>query len=511
MTAGAGGTGVVRLEGSTGLHVAAAAFSAAAFVAAFPPLGAWPLAFVMFAPLVAALDRASLHAAFWTTYGFYVASGIAIVRWLVVPMAADYGVAPWRAWLFTLGIVGLYSLVPAAGAALWATLRPRFSAALAPISLASIWVLGEALRAGPLALPWLLSGHAVIPSPAWIQIADLGGATAVGFPVVAVSAGIGIAFSRRSWRPLVVPLLVAASAFSYGVVRLAESHDAGASLRVGVVQASVPPRDRFVPGSVERNLARHLVATRSLLDQGPHDLVVWSETSIDAYLEGAPEVVDALQQFVDDTGVPLVTGAPRNQAPGIYTNSIVLFTPGSSRFEGYDKQRLVPFAEYDPALGSWLDPLIGELMRDEPYTAGTEPRVLRSGPLPLAAPICFEVTYPDEMRRFREGGALLLLNLSNDAWFGRTGFAQLHLGHAQLRAVELRTWIVRGANTGISALIDPTGQLRGSLGVFTEGTLSGQVRAAGPPPIFARWGSDPILALLIAGVALGAMVGPRKR
>ena len=156
MTKASVGTGVVRSQGSAGLHLAAAAFSAAAFVAAFPPLGAWPLAFVMFAPLAAALDRASLRRAFWTTYGFYLASGIAIGRWLVVPMAAEYGVAAWRAWLFTCGLVGLYALVHAAAAVLWVALRPRFGAALAPIGLASIWVLGEALRAGPLALPWLL-------------------------------------------------------------------------------------------------------------------------------------------------------------------------------------------------------------------------------------------------------------------------------------------------------------------------------------------------------------------
>lgn len=489
---------------------AAAAFSAAANVAAYPPLGAWPVAFVMLAPLVAALDRATPRVAFWMTYGYQVAAAVAITRWLVVPMAADFGVAAWRAWIFTVGLVALYALLHALVAALWAGLRPRFGETVAPLAFAAIWALGEALRAGPLGLPWLLTAHAVVMSPEWIQVADLGGTLAVGFPVLAVSAGLGMAFARRSWRPLLAPALVALCSFAYGQVRINEAPPLGPRFEVGVVQAAVPPRERFLEGSAQRNLERHLEASRALLGEGPLDLIVWAETSIDAYLKPGSEVSVALQRFVDRTGVALVTGAARNHGDQVYTNSILLFVPGGTEPESYDKQHLVPFAEYAPAFGKLLDPLISELSREIPFRPGTEPHVFRSGPMSFAAPICFEISYPDEVRQFRAGGAQLLLNLSNDAWFGRTGFAELHLGQAQLRAVELRTWLVRGANTGISALIDPQGRLQESRPVFQPGTLRGRVGLAGPETFFSRHGVAPTIGLLIAGLVI-ALARGRER
>jgi apolipoprotein N-acyltransferase len=486
---------------SPGLFFAAAAFSAAATVAAFPPLGAWPAALVMFAPLVAALDRASPRTAFWMTYGYQVATALAIVRWLVVPLAADYGIPDWRAWTFVVGLVSAYALIHALAASLWVRARPGHGEFMAPLGFAAVWTLSESLRAGPLVLPWMLTGQAVVASPVFVQVADLGGTAAVSFTVLAISAGLGIAISRASWRPLVLPALLTACTLGYGAYQLAGTEDPEPSLDVGIVQAAVAPRDRFIDGSAHRNLKLHLVASRALLDEGPLDLIVWAETSIDAYLEPGSEVMIALQRFVDRMDVALVTGAARDHGDGVFTNSILLFVPGGSEPESYDKQRLVPFAEYDPQFGSLLNPLIGELSRaDGQFEAGSEAVVFETGPIRFSAPVCFEITYPNEVRRFRERGADLMLNLSNDAWFGRTGFAELHLGQAQLRAVELRSWLVRGANTGISAIIDPQGRLQGSLGVYAEGTLRGSVGSAGPPPFFARFGSGPFVGVLIAGL-----------
>jgi apolipoprotein N-acyltransferase len=108
---------------------------------------------------------------------------------------------------------------------------------------------------------------------------------------------------------------------------------------------------------------------------------------------------------------------------------------------------------------------------------------------------------PGLMRRFRAEGAALVVNLSNDAWFGRSGYPEAHLQHAVLRAIELRSWVVRGTNTGISAVIDPAGRVRVRLGVLVEGTLVDEVRAAGSPPPYARLGNGPVLLLLAACVA----------
>src|SRR5690606_24217097 len=132
--------------------------------------------------------------------------------------------------------------------------------------------------------------------------------------------------------------------------------------------------------------------------------------------------------LADEIGVPIVTGAPRSAA-GRRRNAVVLFVPGRGLVESYAKQRLVPFSEYDPDWFAFLAPLLGPVTEGEPYVPGGEPTVFEAGPIPFATPICFEITYPALVQRFREAGALLLVNLSNDAWFGRTGYPEMHLAH----------------------------------------------------------------------------------
>jgi apolipoprotein N-acyltransferase len=307
--------------------------------------------------------------------------------------------------------------------------------------------------------------------------------------------------------------VLAAAVLAFGAWRLAAPPAPGGEpVRIGVVQASVPQEERFQPGSAARNVGRHMDASRRLArSAGRLDLLVWSETAIDIDLDQAPPLVAALEQLVDQLGVPLVTGAPRT-AGGRHTNSVVLFAPGRGLVESYDKQRLVPFSEYDPASFAFLAPLLGPVTEGDPYVPGTRATVFRAAPIPFGAPVCFEITYPDLVRRFRANGAALVVNLSNDAWFGRGGYPEMHLAHAVFRAIETRSWVVRGANTGISAAIDPTGRVHERLEAFTEGAFVAEVTPAGAEPFYARHGDVPVLVAL--AVALGAALArgaPRRR
>jgi len=135
--------------------------------------------------------------------------------------------------------------------------------------------------------------------------------------------------------------------------------------------------------------------------------------------------------------------------------------------------------------------------------------VFRSAGLRFSTPVCFEITYPELVRRFRTRGAELLLNLSNDAWFGPVGYPEMHLAHAIFRAVETRSWVVRGANTGISAAIDPAGRVVAEIPAFQEGTLVAEVWPAGSLPLYGRFGDAPVLAGLAAVLAL-ALLGSRR-
>jgi len=479
-------------------------------VLAFPPHGLWPLTAVMLAPVAAFAERRSARAAFGFTYVYAAGMGLIVVRWLVHALADEYGVAPAAAWTFTVLLVGAYALVPAAAVALHAALRPRVGPVLAPLVFAALWILGEWLRAGPLRLPWLLAAQPLAFVPPAIQSADLGGMHLPGLAVAAVGGGIGIAAARRDVRALLAPALLAVAAGAYGAWRLAPgpAPEGAPELAVAVVQASVPQSERFRPGSAARNTMRHVALTMRLLAGHHADLVVWSETAVDEPLDRAPRLEASLRRLVETTGVPLVTGAPLANR-GRPTNSVLLFRPGGGPPDVYDKRRLVPFSEYEPRGLAWLSRLLPEVTAGEGYVPGDGLALLRAGGTALAAPICFEITYPHLLRRFRRAGAQLVLNLSNDAWFGSGGYARLHLAHAVFRAVELRTWVVRATNTGISAVLDPRGRVVAELPLFEAGTLVATVHPTDPPGLYTRWGDGPLLALCVA-IPCAALAAARR-
>jgi len=479
---------------------------AIATVLAYPPSGLGWLGAVMLAPVVAALEGASSRRAFLLVWVYSVSMALVLLRWLVQALVEQYGVATAPSWVFTTLVVCGGALIPSAAAALYAAIRDRLLDIAAPLAFAALWMLGEWLRSEMLGLPWLLAAHTLVRFPVAIQTADLGGSYAVGFALVAVNAAVGIAARRRSAAPLAGPALLAFVAGLYGAWRMGTGPGTGAAARVAVVQAAVPQDQRFQPGSAQRNTERHAELTRSAAQQQNLDLVVWSETAVDIDLDETATLRHRLARLAGEIGVPFVTGAPRSEG-GRRTNSVVLFTPGRGIAESYAKQRLVPFSEYDPTLAAPLRHLLGPVVEGEPYVPGTEPFVFRHGPLRFAAPVCFEITYPGLMRRFRAAGAELVLNLSNDAWFGRSGYPEMHFAHAILRAVELRSWVVRGANTGISGFVDPAGRVVATLPIFEEGVVTAEVRAAGAAPLYARAGDLPILVLLAAVIAVSWLTG----
>lgn len=495
----------------TPAHALALVAGVVATVLAWPPIAIPGLGLAMLAPIAAAIDDTPPRRAFALVYLYSVAMALVAVRWLIDALAGEYGAPLATSWLFLALVVAALALVPAAAGALHAALRPRLSDTAAPIAFAALWTLGEWLRGEVLGVPWLLVGQTFARAPLALQPAALGGVYAVGFVATAIGAGVGVALRRARAAPLAAPAALAAAALAFGAWRLATlpgpSHG---RVRVGVVQAAVPQAERFRPGSASRNVARHAAATRALARRERLDLVVWSETAVDVDIDENPPLRLALERLADEIGVPIVTGAPRSAA-GRRRNAVVLFVPGRGLVESYAKQRLVPFSEYDPDWFAFLAPLLGPVTEGEPYVPGGEPTVFEAGPIPFATPICFEITYPALVQRFREAGALLLVNLSNDAWFGRTGYPEMHLAHAVVRAVETGSWVVRGANTGISAAIDPAGRIVAELPVFEEGSFVAEVTPAGRPPLYGRAGDAPLLAALGAALAGCAAAGRRAR
>lgn len=486
-----------------------AAAAAGLAILAFPPLGWWPAGYLMAAPLAFLASRAPARQVFAWTWLSQAAMGLGIVHWLVRVVVVEYSGRALFAWAFTLLLVGAYALIPAAAVGMFARWRERCVPVAGALVFAALFSLSEWLRAAPLGLPWLLAGQTVAYVPALIQPAAWGGVLAVGFPLTAVGAGLGLGMSQRSASPLLLPAVLALSLLVFGFVRASKRPVAARSLEVGVVQASIPVKERWHPGSAARSQAIQAGLTERLLAKGPVNLVVWPETAIDGNLDEEPGLGRAMTRLANAIGVPIMTGARRGRDRHV-RNSVVVFAPGVGRGATYDKRRLVPFAEADPPHLGWLAPLLGAVTAGEPYEPGRGSRVLSVHGIQVGTPICFEITYPGDMRRVRQEGARMLLNLSNDAWFGKTGFARLHLAHAVLRAVELGVPVVRAANAGISAVIDATGRVRASTGLFERVTLRVRVPLAVRPTFYTRYGDVPFLLLLLLGLA-AALARPARR
>lgn len=240
---------------------------------------------------------------------------------------------------------------------------------------------------------------------------------------------------------------------------------------------------------------------------GQRDLVIWPETAVNFLLEDARPVLPAMAQAA---GAPLVMGIQRRDGSRFY-NSLAMLNPDTNIGALYDKFHLVPFGEYVP----WGDALsrIGinafAAQQGNGYSSGSGPSIMSVPDLPSFQPlICYEAIFSHHLRGL-DGRPAWLLQATNDAWFGQFSGPYQHLAQARLRAIESGLPLVRAANTGISAVIDPRGQVRQSLGLGVEGKIDAALPAALQETAWMTWGNAPVVLFALL-VLLGATL-PRKR
>jgi apolipoprotein N-acyltransferase len=274
-------------------------------------------------------------------------------------------------------------------------------------------------------------------------------------------------------------------------------------LRVGLVQLALDVRAKDTLGVVAHR--EHLDATRALLRDGDLDLVVWPES---AYVRGIRRPLPvASTPIVADVAVPLLFGASSTEERDgrkVKINSAFLAGADGMIRESYDKNLLIPLAESLP-----VAELADVFPHAEEFAAATTLTGLRLGTATIATPICYEAIRPELVRRMvRATRPNLLVTLANDAWFGDSQEPWLHLGLARLRAVEHRRWMVRATNSGVSAIVDPSGRLVARTSVGTRENLRGTVHLLDGETVYARLGDWPgWLALAVVGLTSAS--GPK--
>ena len=379
------------------------------------------------------------------------------------------------------------------------------------------WTRGHVLTG----FPWNLPGESFRAGSALSQGAALMGAYGLTFVVLAVAAALALA--REGRRGLIAAGAAAAALaalFGYGVHRLsgAEGPFEGSPV-VRIVQANVPQAAKYDAALFQDIMARYLRLTPS--PGRPADLVIWPEGAIPAafedYLAPGAWTRDAIARVIapDQT---LLVGGYRQDAQGRYFNSLLALRGPQLTFEGrYDKHRLVPFGEYLPLEPLWfgLKQMVGV---GDGFSAGPPPAAITIGKgLPVIQPlICYESLFPGFTRagiRLTGTRPSLIVNISNDAWFGRTSGPPQHLNLASYRAIEEGLPLVRATPTGISAVVDSYGRAAqsGILGPGRTGAIEAPLPPTLPQTPYGRWGDTPLLLFLLLSAATVWTLDGRRR
>lgn len=484
---------------------------------AFPAVGAWPVAFVSFVPLQLALHRQQPRRALLLGWTAAFAGKLGAFYWIVHALRT-FGRLSLPVCVLALVLLCAYQ-AGRFGLHGWLTCRAAVRGWPMPLAFAAAFAASE--QAYPLLFPWSFAAS-VHQVPALLQAAELGGPIAVGLVLVCANLALGELILARLERRRIQRALVSALAAVpvvatlLGLVRMAQvdARLARAPVaRIGIVQANM------APGAKEEDptegLRRHVELTRRLQPGGPLDLVVWSEAALARLTPESRAADQFAATFAGRLGVPALFGAvltrPVEDARRLVIFNSALLTDARGRIvDRYDKRHLLPFSEVLP-FGQQI-PALYRWVRGARGQSGAEARPLRAEPHQVAVFICYEDILPGYVNDIVRGGdPALLVNLTNDAWFGDTSEPWIHLALSRLRAVEHRRFFVRAANSGVSALIDPSGRLLVRTDVFTQAARRVEARwMTGGATAYEAWGDAPWW-LAAGAAAIGAFTTRPRR
>jgi len=445
--------------------------SAGCYGVAFPPVGWHLAAWVTLVPFFLALRGAGVRRAVGLGAVWGIVAAYSVGTWMPVAITRYYA-QPVAVGVLGFVLCALVTVAPytVAFALLYRRVAGR-TGALEVLVAAAMWTATEFWRAvSPAGNPWSLSGYSQVPVLPLVQIADVTGVFGISFLVAAANAALaGLWWTlgdsaverRRSLRGAAFAAAAFTVVLAYGEVRLGAPAEDAAAVPVAVVQGDLDLGSQWRPELYGENLEAYLRLTDAALERRPAPLVIWPENALSFFLEKEAAYRRVIANVLAAHGAELLTGGPRTEPSAgrkaRYQNAAFVVGPHGAIRSTYEKQYLVPFAEYFPLPA--LDAMRRRFGRVREFVPGT-----RHTPLPTPAGragvlICNEALYGDVARERVLSGAEILVNLSNDGWVGEPQYAAIAFEMSRLRAVEARRWLVRSSTSGPSAVIDPLGRV----------------------------------------------------
>jgi apolipoprotein N-acyltransferase len=502
----------IKAHTISGFQYLLALASGVMLTASFPRIGWSAMAWAALVPLLYAVCERPAATGFKLGFIAGMVHHITLLYWVTGVMGTYGGLPVAVSWAVLFLLAAYLSFYPAvfcsAMIVAWSK-GPRWLW-IAPF----LWVGLEYVRSFFLSgFPWENLGYSQFDWLQLIQISDMFGVYGVSALIVAVNALFFELLKKISekkalpWTALAVVALFFGGTLGYGawrIKRIDESVAQAPSLTVALVQGNIDQARKWDPSFQEETLRRYERLTRTTWRDRP-SLTIWPETALPFYFLHDQVLADQVIALVREAKSHFVLGSPSFETVGDevrYFNSAYLVGPDGAVLGRYDKVHLVPYGEYVPLRRFF--PFLGKIVEAVgDFKAGQAGRVLSWEGGKLGVLICFEVIFPGLARTLAANGAQLLVNITNDAWFGKSSAPYQHLSMAVFRAVENRRSLTRAANTGISVFVDPVGRILGETPLFEEAVRTGSVPIMEERGFYTRWGDA--FAILCVMVCLGAL------
>lgn len=473
-------------------------------------------AWIALIPMMMAVEGTSVRTSFRIGFTCGISAYAIILYWINI-VITQYGNLPLAVSLMMYLLLVAW-LAMFYGLALMIARYAELAGIKTAFSLPIAWVAFDFIRSFLFSgFPWAMLGHSQYRILPLIQIADIAGVYGITLLVVLTNVVLyrvvrglsGIKATSYPIKSALVLLLFLSATLFYGFNQLNNKAENKPSqtIQVALIQGNISQHIKWNPEFKEETISTYEKLTHEATKDGA-ELVVWPESAVPFFFQDDIKSAERLRNLARETESFLLFGSPAhelNNQKRIFLNSAFMISPKGENIGRSDKMHLVPFGEYVP-LGS-LFPFITKIVVGiGDFTPGKMAVPLDIGRTKIGTLVCYEAIFPELARMYVNAGARVLVNITNDAWFGNSSAPYQHLSIAAFRAIETRTPLIRAANTGITAIIDQNGHIRNMTGLFVKGFRTGEIKAGIGNSIYLKTGDAAawLALLLTAGISLFA-------